>query len=209
MARTVPSSLTPNEERWFKALIKKYQMQPIFLKKQPIFRKNPKQAQEWRNLYLDEVAPAYVASLPRPLRMNAIGWYEGEVVFVFIRGKIGPVLQKNVFDELKAIPFTSCNQSARAELKKAVAYNRCKTQPLASEWNPGHRTDNYNGCEIIVSKHGKVEGYPHTEKLLRQMWALFQQSLPEKFATPSTLWTGRPADHAGEGSKNCTPEAAS
>jgi hypothetical protein len=186
VARTVPSSLTPNQQRWFKALIKNYQLQPIFLKKQPLFLKNPKQAQQWRNRYLDKVAPQYVASLPRPLSMNAIGWYEGEVVFVFIRGKIGPVLQNNAFDELEAIEFTPCKDSARAELKEAIRYNRHK-KPLASEWNPGHRTDNYSGCDIVVSKHGKVEGYPHVEKLLQQMWGLFQITLPKKFAEPSTL----------------------
>jgi len=133
MARTVPSSLTLNEQRWFKALIKNFQMRPIFMKKQPIFLKNPKQAQQWRNLYLDEVARDYVASLPRPLRMNAIGWYKGEPVFVFIRGKIGPVLQNNAFDELEAIAtaFTSCRDSARAELKKAIKYNDHK-KPLGA-----------------------------------------------------------------------------
>ena len=186
MARTVPSSLSPNEKRWFKALIKNYQLQPIFLKKQLLFLKNPKQAQQWRNQYLDEVAPEYVQSLSRPLRMNAIGWYEGEVVFVFIRGKIGPVLQKNAFDELKAIDFTPCNQSARPELKKAIRYNRHKN-PIASEWNPGHRVATREGCDFVVSKHGKVEGYPEVEELLKQMWGLYQRTLPKKFSEPSTL----------------------
>lgn len=50
MARIVPSTLTFTEKRWFTALIKKYQMRPMFLKKRPIFQKNPKQAQEWRDL---------------------------------------------------------------------------------------------------------------------------------------------------------------
>jgi len=128
-------------------------------------------------------------ALPPPLRMNAIGWYKGKVVFIFLRsGKIGPVIQKKAFDELEAIPnFTPCKDSARAELKKATGYNRRKTNTLAFEWNPGHRADSYHGNEIIPSKHGKMEGHPHTEKLLRQMWGIFQRTLPMKFVEPNML----------------------
>lgn len=67
MARIVPSTLTFSEKRWFTALIKKHQMRSIFLKKRPIFQKNPKQAQECRNSYLEVVAPEYVTeSEPKP-----------------------------------------------------------------------------------------------------------------------------------------------
>jgi hypothetical protein len=96
MARIVPNTLTFTEKRWFTALIKKHQMRPIFLK-----QKLPSAtAQGYRNLYLDKVDPAYTAKLARPLRMNAIGWFNGRPVFILLRGQIGPVIQKRAFDEL-------------------------------------------------------------------------------------------------------------
>ena len=93
MARIVPSTLTFTEKRWFTALIKKHQMRPIFLRK-----KLPQgQAQSWRNLYLDEIDPAYAKTLAPPNRMNAIGWHCGKPVFIFLRGQISPVLRHYSF----------------------------------------------------------------------------------------------------------------
>jgi hypothetical protein len=181
MARIVPSTLTFTEKRWFTRLIKKHQMRPIFLK-----QKLPNgQAQKWRNLYLDKIDPAYTKTLAPPNRMNAIGWYEGKPVFIFLRGQIGPVIQQNAFDELEAIAkkFTSCNKSARPELKKAIKYNDHKN-PEASEWNPGHNATRHG--TIDPSKHGATVG-PHVGKLLQKMWAIYREMLPMHWLMPNML----------------------
>jgi hypothetical protein len=112
--------------------------------------------------------------------MNAIGWYGGEVVFIFLRGRngLGPVIQQNAFDALQAREdFTPCKDSARAELKKAATRN-----PIASEWNPGHRTDSYNGNEIVLSKHGDADAEPNVVKLVECMYATFQWTLPKQWS---------------------------
>jgi hypothetical protein len=181
MARLVPMSLTFTEKRWFTALIKRHQMRPMFLK-----QKLPTTtAQGYRNLYLDKVDPAYTAKLARPLKMNAIGWFEGKPVFILLRGQIGPVIQKRAFDELEGIAakFTSCNQSARPELKKAVGYNQHKN-PEAKEWNPGHNATRHG--TIDPSKHGATVG-PHVGKLLQTMWSIYQRTLPMHWLLPSML----------------------
>lgn len=175
MARQVPYTLTAYQRRIYKRRIDKYQLRPVFLKQRPIFSKNPTLLQEkggWRNLYLDRVDPDYADSLTGPSRMNTIGWYKGQVVFIFLRGKIGPVPQKNAFDELKTKDkqFTPCTQSARPELENAIAYNQHKN-PLASEFNPGHRNDCFGGNEIVVSKHGHTKDCPATVKLVECMKA--------------------------------------
>jgi hypothetical protein len=181
MARIVPSTLTFTEKRWFTALIKKYQMRSMFLK-----QKLPSAtAQSYRNRYLDQVDPAYTAKLARPLKMNAIGWFNGKPVFILLRGQIGPVIQKRAFDELEAIAtvFTSCKDSARPELKKAIQYNGHKN-PEASEWNPGHNATRHGTIE--PSKHGAAIG-PHVGKLLRVMYAIYQKTLPKEWLMPNTL----------------------
>jgi len=190
MARQFPYSLTPYQRRIYKRRIDKYQLRPVFLKQQPIFSKDPTLLQEkggWRSLYLDRVDPKYAASLTGPTRMNTIGWYNGQVVFIFLRGKIGPVLQKNAFDELetKHKQFTSCKKSARPELKNAGDYNQHE-DPLASEFNPGHRTNSYAGNDIVVSKHGLTKDCPATVKLVERMWDIFQLLSPMQFMRLNT-----------------------
>ena len=185
MARIVPSTLSFNEKRWFTALIKNLQLRSIFLKKRPMFQKNPELVKSWRSSYLEDVAKDYIPTLARPLSMNAIGWYGGEVVFIFLRGRngLGPVIQQNAFDALQArTDFTPCKDSARPELENAATRN-----PLASEWNPGHRNDSYNGNEIVLSKHGDANAEPHVVKLAECMWATFQRTLPKRWMMPSML----------------------
>jgi hypothetical protein len=186
MARLVPSTLKSDEVRWekewFTALIRKLQLRPIFLKKRPMFQKDPKLVKSWRSSYLEDVAKNYITKLDRPLRMNTIGWYGGEVVFIFLRGAIGPVLQRRAFAALEArTDFTPCKDSARPELKNAATRN-----PIASEWNPGHRNDAFNGNEFVLSKHGDANAEPDVVQIVQSMWAIFQRTLPQKWMMPST-----------------------
>ena len=181
MARIVPSTLTFTEKRWFTALIKKYQMRPIWLRKRKLPYTMPK---EWRGLYLEDQAKDYIPKLKPSPGMNAIGWHNGELVFIYLRGQngIGPEIQKRAFDELEMIDFTPCKKSARVELQNAARYS-----PLASEWNPGHRLDSYHGNEIVVAKDGLTNDYPDVEKLIQCMWKMFRNTLPKHWAQAHTL----------------------
>ena len=181
MARLVPTTLPVTERRWFLALIRKYQMRSMFLKqKLPIAT-----AQSYRNHYLDKVDPAYTKQLSRRLKMNAIGWFNGKPVFILLRGLIDTEIQKRAFNELQAIApeFTSCKDSARRELKKAIQYNGHKN-PEASEWNPGHNATRHGTIE--PSKHGAVIG-PRIERLLRVMYGIYQRTLPMHWLMPNML----------------------
>lgn len=192
MAHVVPNSLSFEEKRWFKALIKKFQMRSIFLKKRELPYAKP---QDWRGLYLEDKAKDYIPTLTRSPGMNTIGWYEGELVFIYLRGRngIGPEIQKRAFDELEVIDFTTCKDSARLELQNAVRYNA-----LASEWNPGHRLSSYNGNEIVVAKDGLTSDYPDVEKLIQCMWKTFRNTLPKHWAQAHTLCP-KPLRVAGTG----------
>ncbi len=191
MAHLVPSQLSASATLFWKSLIQKYDLNPVFCTGKKRLR--PGVAESWsynakrgtQSQYLDHADKAYAAKLDPPFRENTIGWYRNDPMFIFLKRQIGPLIRANVLTELTNAPFTSCKNSARPELQNAVAYNKHKN-PEAKEWNPGFKVKHRYGI-FTVAKHGDLQNYPHMRQLVELMSDVWREVYPKRWGMANQI----------------------
>ena len=91
MAHLVPSQLSASATLFWKSLIQKYDLNPVFCTGKKRLR--PGVAESWsynakrgtQSQYLDHADKAYAAKLDPPFRENTIGWYRNDPMFIFLK----------------------------------------------------------------------------------------------------------------------------